>query len=86
MLSPAGVTIMGTMVLINSGGAAGSGAGASPTAPTEPEDACEADPGQATTVAPPETVAPENVSLEHIGPMAAALAAAAGSGAPFCDI
>jgi type VI secretion system secreted protein VgrG len=34
-ISPAGVSIQGTMVLINSGGAAGSGPGASPAPPTK---------------------------------------------------
>jgi type VI secretion system secreted protein VgrG len=37
-ISPAGVSIVGTMVMINSGGAAGSGAGSSPTSPTAPKD------------------------------------------------
>jgi type VI secretion system secreted protein VgrG len=36
-IGPAGVAIQGTMVLINSGGAAGSGSGASPTAPEAPD-------------------------------------------------
>lgn len=36
-IGPAGVTIQGTMVLINSGGAAGSGPGASPQSPAAPE-------------------------------------------------
>jgi type VI secretion system secreted protein VgrG len=38
-ISPAGVAIQGTMVLINSGGAAGSGSGSSPQAPEAPDDA-----------------------------------------------
>lgn len=42
-INPAGVVIQGTMVLINSGGSAGSGSGASPDAPTAPD---EADPGR----------------------------------------
>jgi len=37
-IGPAGVTIQGTMVLINSGGAAGSGSGASPQGPDSPKD------------------------------------------------
>lgn len=37
-ISPVGVTIQGTMVLINSGGAAGSGGGSSPSDPTAPKD------------------------------------------------
>jgi type VI secretion system secreted protein VgrG len=44
-ISPAGVAIQGTMVMINSGGAAGSGAGSSPTAP---QDAKEASPTEPT--------------------------------------
>jgi type VI secretion system secreted protein VgrG len=44
-IGPAGVTIQGTMVLINSGGAAGSGSGASPKSPKDPKDPDEADDG-----------------------------------------
>ena len=47
-ISPAGVTISGTMVLINSGGAAGSGSGCSPDSPTDAKEADKADAGQAT--------------------------------------
>jgi type VI secretion system secreted protein VgrG len=38
-IDPAGVTIVGTMVMINSGGAAGTGSGASPTDPDDPDTA-----------------------------------------------
>jgi type VI secretion system secreted protein VgrG len=38
-LSPANVAITGTMVMINSGGAAGSGSGSSPTSPKKPDQA-----------------------------------------------
>jgi type VI secretion system secreted protein VgrG len=38
-ISPAGVAIQGTMVMINSGGAAGSAADANPTAPDQPDEA-----------------------------------------------
>ncbi|MBI4904946.1 MAG: type VI secretion system tip protein VgrG [Acidobacteria bacterium] len=38
-IGPSGVTIQGTMVLINSGGAAGSGSGSSPDAPDTPDQA-----------------------------------------------
>lgn len=38
-INPAGVFIQGTMVMINSGGAAGAGAGCSPTKPKEPKSA-----------------------------------------------
>ncbi len=50
-IGPSGVTIQGTMVLINSGGSAGSGPGASPQspdapdAPTDPKDPDTADDG-----------------------------------------
>jgi len=36
-INPAGVSIVGTMVMINSGGSAGSGCGSSPTSPTSPD-------------------------------------------------
>jgi type VI secretion system secreted protein VgrG len=38
-INPAGVTIQGTMVMINSGGAAGSGSGSSPQTPKDPDEA-----------------------------------------------
>jgi len=38
-IGPSGVTIQGIMVLINSGGAAGSGSGSSPVSPTDAKDA-----------------------------------------------
>jgi type VI secretion system secreted protein VgrG len=38
-IGPAGVAISGTLVLINSGGAAGSGSGSSPQAPQQPDEA-----------------------------------------------
>jgi len=38
-IGSAGVTIQGTMVMINSGGAAGSGTGSSPQAPKDPDEA-----------------------------------------------
>jgi type VI secretion system secreted protein VgrG len=38
-IGPAGVTIVGTIVMINSGGAAGSGCGSSPTSPKDPDQA-----------------------------------------------
>jgi type VI secretion system secreted protein VgrG len=45
-ISPAGVTIMGTLVNINSGGAAGVGSGSSPDNPKDPEEADTAKPGE----------------------------------------
>jgi len=43
-IGPSGVTIQGTMVLINSGGAAGSGGGCKPKAPKEAKKAKPAKP------------------------------------------
>ena len=43
-ISPAGVTIMGTMVLINSGGSPGVGSGSHPTAPTDAKKAAPTEP------------------------------------------
>jgi type VI secretion system secreted protein VgrG len=43
VISPAGVSIVGTMVMINSGGSAGSGCGSSPTDPTSPKDPTKPD-------------------------------------------
>jgi len=48
-IGPAGVSIQGTMVMINSGGAAGSGCGSSPTDPAAPKDPDEADDGSKGT-------------------------------------
>ncbi len=45
-INSGGVFIKGTMVMINSGGAAGSGPGASPEAPKAPKEADKADAGQ----------------------------------------
>ena len=44
-IGPSGVTIQGTLVLINSGGAAASGPGASPQSPDAPKDPDTADDG-----------------------------------------
>jgi len=48
-IGPTGVTIQGTMVLINSGGSAGSGSGASPKDPKDPTDPDQADDGSKFT-------------------------------------
>lgn len=52
-IGPSGVSIKGTMVLINSGGAAGSGGGASPGTPKDPLEADKADSGQVAKTPPP---------------------------------
>jgi type VI secretion system secreted protein VgrG len=46
-IGPSGVTIQGNMVLINSGGSAGSGSGSSPTAPDDPQEAMPLEPAKA---------------------------------------
>jgi type VI secretion system secreted protein VgrG len=82
-MNPAGVFISGTMVMINSGGAAGSGAGAQPGTPKDPKEADQAQPGAASTVpAPPKLP----VRPKFYGPAAVVMKQAAQSGAPFCDI
>ena len=81
-ISPAGVTIKGTMVLINSGGAAGSGSGSNPDSPKDPKEADTADPGERTKSPPAQPPAP----AKSLGPMAALMKGAAQSGAPFCEI
>jgi type VI secretion system secreted protein VgrG len=78
-INSAGVFIKGTMVMINSGGAAGSGSGCSPTAPTAPTEADTANPGDrvATMTAPPPTT-PRTRS-----PKSVAMQTAAQNGTPF---
>jgi type VI secretion system secreted protein VgrG len=49
-IGPAGITIQGTMVLINSGGSAGTGSGSSPQDPKDPKDADNAKAGAVDTV------------------------------------
>jgi len=46
-IGPAGVTIQGVMVKINSGGSAGSGSGCSPESPEEAKEAAPVEPAQA---------------------------------------
>ena len=45
-IGPAGVTIQGTMVKVNSGGSAGSGSGAKPVAPETPDEADDSKSGR----------------------------------------
>jgi type VI secretion system secreted protein VgrG len=81
-INPGGIFIKGTMVMLNSGGAAGSGAGSSPEAPKDPKEADNAVPGTTPRVkSPPPPLAPVTYS-----PMAVSMKSAAQSGTPFCDI
>jgi type VI secretion system secreted protein VgrG len=82
VVGPAGVTISGTPVLINSGGAAGSGSGCSPHPPDAPGEADKAEPGQAVAKLPPK--APPKPAT--YSPAALVMKQAAQNGTPFCDI
>lgn len=93
-LDPSGVTIQGTMVKINSGGAAGSGSGSSPlapTTPTVPREAANDQPGQVTN-AQASPLQEKARSLDSVtvsafqNPQARALRKAAQNGTPFCEI
>jgi type VI secretion system secreted protein VgrG len=75
-INSGGVFIKGSMVMINSGGAAGSGAGSSPAAPKEPQEADTAKPGKKPQLAP---------AAGAPSPQAQALKSAAQSGTPFCQ-
>ena len=93
-INSGGIFIQGTMVMINSGGAAGSGAGSSPDssqAPTAPQEADNAEPGEVSQVQV-SPIQPSGRSLDSVtvgdyqNPQAQTLASAAQSGAPFCEV
>ncbi|PZN84133.1 MAG: type VI secretion system tip protein VgrG [Candidatus Methylumidiphilus alinenensis] len=79
VVGPAGVTISGTPVLINSGGSAGSGSGASPEGPKLPKAAANDNAGGKDAPPPPKPPKPGNY-----GPSATALKMAANNGKAFC--
>ncbi len=81
-INSAGIFIKGTMVFLNSGGAAGSGSGSSPTAPKDPKEADKAEPGARIQVTP--NLPPPRPVLRS--PAAVVLIAAAATGATFCEI
>src|SRR6185312_3071394 len=81
-LNPGGVFISGTMVMINSGGAAGSGSGSSPDTPKDPKEADKAEAGEKSK---PPPAAPPRAPVTF-SPAALVLKQAAQTGAPFCDI
>jgi type VI secretion system secreted protein VgrG len=86
-IGPAGVSIQGTMVLINSGGAAGTGSGCSPSPPAAPDSPDEPKEAKLPVDAKPGKVdqAPEGRgSNEGSHPQAQALIAAAKDGTPLC--
>jgi type VI secretion system secreted protein VgrG len=84
-IDPVGVSISGTLVNINSGGAAGSGAGSSPEAPKDPTEAKEADDDNAGSVdqPPPKPQPPTPVTYSA---QATVLQKAAEDGTPFCAV
>jgi type VI secretion system secreted protein VgrG len=82
-INPGGIFIKGAMVFINSGGSAGSGAGASPEDPKKPAEADKADPGEKST--PPQPVSVQRSTFQ-LSPVSVVLKQAAESGTPFCDI
>jgi type VI secretion system secreted protein VgrG len=89
-IDASGVAIKGTMVQINTGGSALPGPGTAPGAatapepPTAPDEALNGEPG---TVAKPPPSRPREIPALVLDahPVAAALRAAAQSGAPFCE-
>ena len=85
-INSSGVNVKGSIINLNSGGAAGSGKGSSPeapTAPTEPKEADKADPGELSAVAAePMTKDPAELSSTQ----AKTMVEAAASGTPFCEI
>jgi type VI secretion system secreted protein VgrG len=90
VVGPAGVTISGTPVLINSGGSAGSGSGSSPDAPKPPKEADKAEPGGVTEVqATPIAKSAQPLSSISVGgfqnPQAQTMVTAARDGKPFCE-
>ncbi len=97
-INPGGVFIKGAMVMINSGGAAGSGSGSSPTAPVAPEvpdlpkdpkKADDAKSGAVTTASStPITTSKgtyDSVKVVEYSPAALVLKQAAKDGTPFCE-
>lgn len=88
-LSPAGVAISGTMVMINSGGAAGSGAGCSPNAPASPaspntpKEAKVADDDKGGKVAEAKRAEKPPTPVSYSA-QATTLKRAAKDGTPFC--
>jgi type VI secretion system secreted protein VgrG len=81
-INSGGIFIVGNMVMVNSGGQAGAGAGSSPESPKDPKEADTAEPGLLSQPVPPSPPLPA-VSFSSA---ALAMLHAAHTGAPFCDI
>ena len=82
-INSGGIFIKGTMVMINSGGAAGAGSGSSPEPPKPPKEADTAVPG-ANVKLSPRVQPPQKPIFETLA--ALVLVNAAESGATFCEI
>lgn len=82
-INPGGIFIKGTMVMINSGGAAGNGSGSQPEPPKQAKEADKAEPGT-RTVLPPRSAPPARPVFTS--PAALVLVNAAESGIAFCEI
>ncbi|HRH44184.1 MAG TPA: type VI secretion system tip protein TssI/VgrG [Pyrinomonadaceae bacterium] len=80
-INSSGIFIKGTMVFLNSGGAAGAGIGAHPEAPKEPMEADDAKFGQKMFLPPPPPA-----RVKTYSPSAMVMKNAAKSGVPFCEI
>ncbi len=81
-VGPAGVSISGPLININSGGSAGSGSGCSPTAPTAPKEADSDKAGKKVA-----TIAAKKVAVKKskVSATATVLREAAKAGTPFCE-
>jgi type VI secretion system secreted protein VgrG len=82
-IGPSGVMINGTMVLINSGGAA-SPLSANPQPPDPPDEADDAKPGDKVELPPPKRL-PEPGQMNEAIIQAHVLRMAAQDGTPFCE-
>jgi type VI secretion system secreted protein VgrG len=78
-INPGGIFVKGTMVMLNSGGAAGSGSGSSPNAPTAPKEADTAEAGSAVS----QPSAPPPQQPKNYTSLAASMSQAAQDGTPF---
>jgi type VI secretion system secreted protein VgrG len=81
-INPEGIVIKGNLVMINSGGAAGTGAGVLPAVPKTPQEADSANSGTTGELPKPERP-PRPV---HWSPQALTMKRAHGNGTPFCEL
>lgn len=81
-INASGIFIKGAMVMINSGGAAGSGSGAKPETPKPPKEADKAEEGSLSKPVPRKPPIPAMT----FSPLGLVMLQAAQSGVPFCEI